>query len=142
MNNHLTRIVLVAVCLALVINSVLAQEAKGGGSPGSSSCDVVATPKLSIATASPGTNVGIFSRVGNCSSDKKRYTIKVSAVSSCSQETEIASSVVSLDPSQYKLISVTYAIASDTCVGASTVTASVYEGGTLLASQSVTLTIQ
>lgn len=143
--NHIFKGILALSCLALLSMPLSAQKGKpggGGGSTGSSGCAVVATPILSTVTASAGINVGVFSRVGNCSSGKKRYTVTVSAVSSCGEETVIASPIISFDGGQYKLISTTYAISPDTCLGLSTVTVSVSEGGTVLGSQSTTLTIQ
>jgi hypothetical protein len=144
MRNYLVKGVLALVCLALVSIPLFAQKGRpgGGGSGGGSSCAVVATPILSTSSAAPGINVGVFSRVGNCSSGKKRYTVTISAVSSCGEETVIASNVISFEGGQYKLISSTYAIAPDTCVGLSQVTVSVSEGGTVLGSQSTMLTIQ
>ena len=136
------------ILVGLIAVPLAAQKGKngggggGGGSTGSSSCAVVATPVLSTTTASAGINVGIFSRVGNCSTGKKRFTVTVSAVSSCGEETVIASPIISFDGGQYKLISTTYAISPDTCPGLSTVTVSVSDGGTALASDSTTLTIQ
>ncbi|SRR5258705_11581451 len=145
MRNYLIKGVLALVCLALVSVSLFAQKGKPGGggtSGGSSSCAVVTTPMLSTVTASPGINVGVFSRVGNCSTGKKRYTVTVSAMSSCGEETVMSSPVISFEGGQYKLISTTYAISPDTCLGLSKVTVSVFEGGTVLASDSTTLTIQ
>jgi hypothetical protein len=63
-------------------------------------------------------------------------------MSSCGEETVIASSVISFEGGQYKLISTTYAIAPDTCLGATEVSVRVYSGGTMLASDSNVLTIQ
>ena len=135
------------ICLALVAIPLAAQKGHGGGGGGgatgsTSGCAVVSTPMLSASTASPGTGIGVFSRVGNCSSSKKRYTITISAMSTCSEETVISSGVITFDGGQYKLISSPYQVAPDTCSGPSTVSVSVYSGSTLLASDSTTLTIQ
>jgi hypothetical protein len=143
MRNYFVKSILLLTCLGFVVVPLSAQKGKGGGgSTGGTSCAVVATPLVSTSTASPGINVGVFSRVGNCSSNKKRYNVSISAMSSCGEETVIASSVISFDGGQYKLVSTTYAIAPDTCVGLSTITVSVYSGDTMLASESVGLTIQ
>lgn len=133
---------LALVCLAVFSVPMTAQKEKGSGGSGGSACAVVATPTLSTTTASPGLNVGIFGRVGNCAGGKQRYTVTVAAVSSCGQETVIASSVISFNGGETKLISVSYPIAPDTCVGISTISMSVYSGGTELGSQSTALTIQ
>jgi hypothetical protein len=142
-NSYLIKSVLALTCLVMVSMPISAQKGKpGGGSTGGSACAVVATPTLSTNTSSPGLNVGVFGRVGNCSSGKQRFTVTISAVSSCSQETVIASSVITLNPGETKLISVSYAIAPDTCVGISTVSINVSAGGTVIGSQSTSLTIQ
>jgi len=133
--------VLAVVCLTLLSVPISAQKDKGGGG-GGSGCAVVTTPSLSSTTSSPGLNVGVFSRLDNCSTGKQRYTVTIAAVSSCGQQTMIASSVISFSGGESKLISVSYAIASGTCTGTSTVSVSVSTGGTLLGSQSTPLTIQ
>lgn len=143
MNSYMIKIVLALACLIIVAMPTWGQKGKGGGgSTGGSACAVVATPTLSTNISSPGLNVGVFGRVGNCSSGKQRFTVTISAVSSCSQETVIASSVMTMNPGETKLISVSYAIAPDTCVGTSTVSINVSAGGTVIGSQSTSLTIQ
>lgn len=143
MNSYMTKSVLALACLAMVSMPISGQKGKGAGGPtGGSDCADVATPTLSTTTSSPGLNVGVFGRVGNCSTGKQRYTVTISAVSSCGQQTTIASSVLSFNGGESKLISYSYAIAPNTCVGTSTVSISVSGGGTLLGSQSTSLTIQ
>jgi hypothetical protein len=140
-NSYMIKSVLALACLVIVSMPTSAQKRGGGG--GGSGCAVVATPTLSTATASPGQNVGVFGKVGNCESGKQRYTVTISAVSSCGQETIIASAVIAFNGGEYKLISVSYPIAADTCLGEGTVSVSVYAGwDTLLGSQSTPLTIQ
>jgi hypothetical protein len=142
-DNYMIRSVLGLVCLALVSMPISAQKEKGGGAAtGGSACATVTTPTLSTATSARGLNVGVFGRVTNCAGGKQRYTVTVSAVSSCGQETIIASSVISFNGGESKLISISYAIAPDTCTGASTVSINVSAGGTSLGSQSTSLTIQ
>lgn len=143
MRNFLIKSVLVLVTLTLASMPSFAQKGKpgGGGTTGGSGCAVVATPTLSTITASPGLNVGVFGRVGNCASGKQRYTVTISAVSSCGEETVVASAVITFNGGETKLISVSYPIAPDTCVGVGMVSVSVYAGGTLLGSQSTPLTI-
>jgi hypothetical protein len=143
MRNQLIKGVMGFVCLTLLAIPLTAQKGGHGGSGGgSTACAVVATPVLSTTTASGGINVGVFSRVGNCSSGKKRFTVTVSAMSSCGEETVIASPVISFEGGQYKLISTTYTVAPDTCPGTSEVMVRVYSGGTMLAGDSAMLTIQ
>ena len=143
MNSYIVKSMLALTCVLMLTVPISGQKGKpGGGSTGGSACAVVATPTLSTTTASPGLNVGVFGRVGNCSGGKQRYTVTISAVSSCGQETVIASSVISLNGGETKLISVSYPIAPETCVGTSTISVEVSAGGTSLGSQSTILTIQ
>lgn len=147
MRNYLIKGTLALTCLALVVMPLSAQKGKGGGGggsdgSGSTACAVVATPMLSTSTASPGLNVGVFGRVGNCASGKKRYTVSVSSLSSCFAETIIGSSVITFNGGETKLVSVSYPIAPDTCLGQMAVTVSVYSGGTMIASDSAILLIE
>ena len=145
MRNFLIKCTFVLVVFALLVVPLFAQRGRGGsggGGGGSTACATAVVPTVSAATASTGTSVGVFSRVTNCSSGKGRYTVAVSAVSSCGEETVIASNVISFAGGESKLISVPYLIAPDTCVGVSSVFVNVYAGSTLLASQSTPLTIQ
>jgi hypothetical protein len=145
MRNHLFKGVLALACLALLSIPLSAQKGKpggGGSGGGGGGCAVVATPFLSTVTASPGINVGVFGRVGNCAGGKKRYTVTWTAVSSCGEETMIGSSLISFAGGQYYLISSTYPVPPDTCLGNSMISVSVYEGGTMLGRQSTPLTIE
>jgi hypothetical protein len=141
MRNCLVRPTLVLVCLVLVALPLFAQRGKGGG--GSTGCAIVTTPTVSSSTATAGgDSVGIFSRITNCSSGKGRYTVTISAVSSCGVETIIASSVISFSGGESKLVSIAYSAAPNTCKGMSTVSVSAYSGGTMLASQSTGLYVE
>lgn len=147
MKNYLIRTAIAITCVGLLSLSSFAQKGKpggggGGGGTGSAACAIVVTPTLSTTTAAPGLNVGVFSRITNCSSSRARYTVTVSAVSSCGEETVIASNLITFNGGEAKLISVSYPIAPDTCKGVSSVFVNVYSGGNLLASQSAPLTIQ
>jgi len=143
-NSYIAKSMLALACALMLTVPISGQKGKpgGGGTTGGSACAVVATPTLSTTTSSPGLNVGVFGRVGNCSGGKQRYTVTISAVSSCGQETVIASSVISFNGGETKLISVSYPIAPETCVGAGTINVDVSSGGTSLGSQSTVLTIQ
>jgi hypothetical protein len=143
MPSSFMKCVLTLVCSILVAVPLSAQKGRGGGgSGGSGGCAVVATPSLSTQTASPGLNVGVFGRVGNCAGGKKRYTVTISSMSSCAAETMISSSLVTFSGGEYKLISASYPIAPGTCLGPMSVKVSVYEGDRMLSSDSASLMIQ
>jgi hypothetical protein len=148
MRNCLITTALVLVCLALMSLSLFGQRGRGGsgggGSTGGSGCAIVETPRLSTTTTTREANssVGVFARVTNCSSGKKRFTVTGSSVSSCGEETTFATGVMSFGAGESKNISIAYPIAPDTCVGPMTVSISVYDGGTMLAIGSTTLTVQ
>ena len=129
----------VLACLGLLCVPLSAQRGKPGGGGG---CAQVTTLMVSTATASPGINVGVFGRVTNCASGKKRYTVTVSSMSSCQMETMIASSIISFSGGEAKLISVSYPIAPNTCLGPMTISVKVYDGGTMVASESTSLMIE
>ena len=139
MPSRLIKIFFVLACLSLVCVPLSAQKGKPGGGGG---CAQVTTPMVSTATASPGINVGVFGRVTNCSSGKKRYTVTVSSMSSCQVETMIASSIIGFAGGEAKLISVSYPVAPNTCRGPMTISVKVYDGGTMVASDSTSLTIE
>ena len=146
MKNCLVKPALGLVCIVLLALPLFAQRGRGGSGGGSSGsgCAIVDTPRLSTTwtTREANSSVGVFDRITNCASGKKKYTVTGSSVSSCGQETVFASGSMSFAGGESKNISVAYPIAPDTCSGAMTVTISVYEGGTLLASGSTTLTVQ
>src|SRR5262245_1617270 len=109
MKKRLVMPTLVLVCVVLVALPLFAQKGKGGG--GSTGCAIGTTPTVSSATATAGgDSVGVFSRVTNCSSRKARYTVTFSAVSSCGTETTIASSVISFNGGESKLVSIAYSV--------------------------------
>ena len=66
----------------------------------------------------------------------------ISSMSSCGEETVVASNRISFKGGETKLLSVSYPIAPDTCPGQMTVSVSAYEGGVRLASGSTSLLIQ
>ena len=146
MKNCFVRPTLVLVCFVLVALPLFAQRRGGGGGGGStgSGCALVETPRLSTTTTTTAadSSVGVFDRVTNCATGKKKYTVTGSAVSSCGQETVFATGTMSFAAGESKNLSVAYPIASDTCLGPATVSISLYEGGTLLSRGSASLTIQ
>ena len=147
MKNRLVKPALGLVCIVLLALPLFAQRGKGGGGGGGSTgsgCAIVDTPRLSTTwtTREANSSVGVFGRITNCASGKKKYTVTGSSVSSCGEETVFASGSMSFAGGESKNISVAYPIAPDTCPGSMTVTISVYEGGTVLASGSTTLNVQ
>lgn len=142
MKNCVVRPTLVLVCVVLLALPLFAQHSKGGGG-GSTGCAIITPPDLSTSTAlAGGDSIGIFSRVTNCVTSKGRYTVTISAVSSCGEETIIASSVISFSAGESKLVSVAYPVAPDTCKGMGSVYVKAYAGSTMLASSSAALDIQ
>ena len=134
--------VIALACLTLVSLPVSSQSERGGQSgPTSSSCASLLAPSLSTYAVSPGMNVGVFSRLTNCTSRKKAYTVVVSSVSSCGEETVVASNRISFKGGETKLLSVSYPIAPGTCLGQMAVTVSAYDGA-MLDSQSTSLMVQ
>ena len=144
MKERLARPTLVLVCIVLVALPLFAQRRGGGGGGGSTGCAIVETPRLStpIVYIEPHAAVGVFDRVTNCATGKKRYTVTGSSVSSCGEETVFATGIMSFAAGESKNLSVGYPIPMDTCPGPMTVSISVYDGGTLLGSASTSLTVQ
>ena len=132
MRSYVARGVLALACLALISMPASAQTG---------ATVAILPPTLSTYTASPGMNVGVFSRLTNCTSRKKSYTVVISSVSSCGEETVVASNRISFKGGETKLLSVSYPIAPGTCPGQMAVTVSAYDG-VMLDSQSTSLMIQ
>ena len=116
-----------------------------------SSCAVVSISIVTgTATVAPGTTVGIGGGIKNCSSRKARYTLAVSAMSSCGQKAEIASSRLAFNPDENRIWSVSYPMPANTCDGTWEASVQVRDsrdnGGLLsgspLASASTTLTVE
>lgn len=139
-SNSLFKGMLVLACLSLM--SIPVSAFRDRPAPPPSSCAVVGYVMLSTYTASPGLQVGVFGKVTNCASGKKRLTVVMSSTSACEVETIISSNRIALNGGQTVLVSSPYAIAPDTCLGDMRVNINVYDGGTLLGGGSTTLTIQ
>lgn len=139
--NCLVKPTLVFVCVVLLALPLFAQRGRGGSGSG---CAIVDTPRLSTTTTTTEANsaVGVFDKVTNCASGKKRYTVTGSSVSSCGHETVFATGVMSFAAGESKHLSVACPIAPDTCLGPMAITISVYDGGILIGSSSTTLTVQ
>ena len=144
MKTCLIKSTLVLICVALLALPLLGQRRGGGGGGGSTGCAIVETPRLStsIVIIEPHAAVGVFDRVTNCATGKKRYTVTGSSVSSCGQETVFATGIMSFAAGESKNLSVGYPVAADTCIGPMTISISVYDGGTMLGRSSTTLTVQ
>ena len=147
MSSRLIKTLLATACLIVVSIPLSAQKGKpggGGGGGGSTStgCAVVATPATSSATISPGMNIGVFGRVSNCSTGKKRYMVTLTSMSSCNAETVISSSLITFSGSESKLYSISYPIAPDTCAGDMTISVKVFDGSTMLATDSTSIVVQ
>jgi hypothetical protein len=146
MKKRLVRPTFVLVCIVLLALPLFAQRSKpgdGGGGGGSTACAIISPPTVSTSTAiAGGDSIGIFSKVTNCSSGKGRYTVTISAVSSCGEETILASSVISFSGGQSFLISKAYSVPADTCKGMGSVYVRAYSGSTMLASGSVALNVE
>jgi len=146
MKNCLVKPGLVFVCLVLLALPLFAQRGRGGGGGGggSTGCAIVETPRLSttIVYVEPNAAVGVFDRVTNCATGKKRYTVTGSSVSSCGVETVFATGTMSFAANESKNLSVGYPIGPDTCTGPMTVSISVYDGETMLSRASTSLSVQ
>ena len=147
MRNCLVKGILALACLTFISipASIPASAQSGSKAPSGSApsgCTNILAPTLSTYTASPGTNVGVFSRITNCTSQKKAYTVVISSTSSCGAETVIASNRISFKGGETKLLSVSYPIAPGTCAGDMAVSVSVYDGGAMMEKESSMLNIQ
>jgi len=143
MSNRLSKGMLVMVSLALMSMPISALGDKPTPpQPPPSSCTAVGYAMLSTYTASPGLNVGVFGKVTNCASGRKRLTVVMSSTSACGVETIISSNRIALGGGQTVLVSSSYAIAPDTCLGAMEVNINLYDGSTLLGGASTTLMMQ
>ena len=145
MKKRLVRPTFVVVCIVLLALPLFAQRSKpnGGGGGGGTGCALISPPTVSTSTAiAGGDSIGIFSKVTNCSSGKARYTVTISAVSSCGEETILASSVISFIAGQSFLISKAYSVPANTCKGMGSVYVRAYSGSTMLASGSVALDVE
>ena len=93
--------------------------------------------RVSPTTTAPGTTVGVIGYVTNNTGKKMRTTVTFTSLAPCGLETSIGYHRVALNPGQTMMITATYPLASDACVGPYTVTISA--GG---ASTSATLLVQ
>jgi len=122
MRNYLIKSVVATICLTMMLvpAPVTAQ-----------SSDLGLTIRVAPAIASPGTTVGVISMVTNNTSSKLRTTVTFTAVSPCGVEASIGYNRLTLNPGQTIMVTTTYPIPSDACLGtyAMSVTAKTGGGG-------------
>ena len=97
--------------------------------PSSGCASVTIDITTGTATVAPGTTIGIHGQIANCSARKERYTLTVSAMSSCGQKASLATSRLAFNPNQTLIWAVSYPMPVDTCSGPWEATASVSDNG-------------
>src|SRR2546428_14138459 len=97
--------------------------------PSSGCASVTIDITTGTATVAPGTTIGIHGQIANCSAHKERYTLTVSAMSSCGQKASLATSRLSFNPDQTLIWAVSYPMPVATCTGPWEATASVSDNG-------------
>jgi len=120
MRNHLIKSVVAAICLAMVLvpAPVTAQSSDLGLS-------IRVTPTLTA----PGTTVGVVAMVTNNTSSKVRTTVTFTSLSPCGVTTGIGYNRLTLNPGQTVMVTTTYPIAPDACIGQYAVSISAKSGG-------------
>ena len=126
-----------ALALALLFTTHQAVSA-----PSSGCASVNASIVTGTDTVAPGTTIGIAGHIANCSQRKERYTVVVSAMSSCGQKVDIASSRIAFGAGESYMFPVSYALPYNTCPGPWVATVEISDQGGALASGSTTITIQ
>jgi hypothetical protein len=122
------------VCLSLATTPVSAQY--------SGCARVSISIQTGTATVAPGTTVGIAGSVNNCSAKKARYTVVVSAMSSCGQKADLASKRMALASGENTMYTVSYPIPSNTCDGPLEATVQVRDNSGALATSTTTIVIE
>lgn len=112
MKNHLLRRVMMLACLTVLL--VPAPGRAQGSTYGLSI-------RVSPTTTSPGTTVGVIGYVTNNTNKKQRTTVTFTSLSPCGIQTGIGYNRVSLNPGQTMMITTTYPLAPNACVGAYTI---------------------
>ena len=139
MRNYVAKSLLALVCMSMVLvpAPVSAQTS-----------DLGLSIRVSPTTTAPGTTVGVISYVTNNTSSKLRTTVTFTSLSPCGIVTSIGYHRLALNPGQTMMVTATYPIASDACLGTYTVSiaskASGGKGSTSAASPSASayLTVQ
>ena len=139
-SNHLFKSALMLMGLALLCLPLFAQSSKPQPEPnrgGGSSC-LNMSIGVSPSTASPGSLVGEFALVTNCSTSRVRTTVTFSSMSPCGVKSVCGSHKLVLDPNEAIQVTCSWPIPTDACPGLYTVTISAGSGQ----SATTTLTVQ
>jgi len=126
---------MMSLCLPLFAQSSKPQPEldRGGGS----SC-LNMSIGTSPAVTSPGSMVGEFALVTNCSSSRVRTTVTFSSMSPCGIKSVCGSHKLVLDPNEAIQVTCSWPVPTDACLGLYTVSISAGSGQ----SASTTLTVQ
>lgn len=111
MRRNFVSSIMMLVCLTLV----LVPPAKAQGS------SVGLSIRVTPTTTAPGTTVGVIGYVTNMTNKKMRATVTFTSLSPCGIETQIGYNRVALSPGQTMMITATYPIAADACLGPYTI---------------------
>ena len=128
MKNHLPRSLMMLVCLTLLLVP---------GPVRGQSSSVGLSVSVSPTTTVPGTTVGIIGFITNNTNKKMRASVTFNSLSPCGTSTSIGYNRVALNPGQTMMITTTYPLAPNACLGAYTI--SINSSG---ASTSATLLVQ
>src|SRR5262249_31653827 len=108
MRNNLIKSVVTAICFTmLLVPAPVTAQSSGLG----------LSVKVSPTAVSPGSTVGVIAVVANNSSSKIRTTVTFTSVSPCGEVTSIGYHRVSLDPGAGMIVTTTYPIPPDACLG-------------------------
>ena len=94
------------------------------------SSDVGLSIRVTPTTTAPGTTVGIISYITNNTSKKMRTTVNFTSLSPCGIETSIGNNRLALNPGQTMMVTATYPLAADSCLGSYTVSITTGSGAT------------
>jgi len=138
-SNHLVKSALLLVCLTLLCLPMFGQSSRpqppsGGGGSGCLNMSIGVSP----STASPGSLVGEFALVTNCSTSRVRTTVTFTSMSPCGVKSVCGSHKLVLDPNEAIQVTCSWPIPTDACLGLYSVTISANTGQ----SASAALTVQ
>lgn len=120
MRNYLITGVVATFCLSMLLvpAPVTAQSSDLGLS-------IRVTPTITA----PGTTVGVIAMVTNNTSSKMRSTVTFTSLSPCGVVTSIGYNRLSLNPGQTIMVTTTYPIAPDACLGMYEISVATKSGG-------------